>query len=107
MSNGVTITAANFDSEVLQSSIPVLLDFWAGWCHPCKIISPILDQIADEYRGRLKIGKVNVDEENDLAGKHNISSIPTLVIYKNGSIALQQTGAMPKQDIENLFKGLL
>jgi thioredoxin 1 len=107
MSNGVTITSANFDEEVIQSSLPVLIDFWAGWCVPCKMIAPFLDELAEEYSGRLKIGKVNVDEENDLAARHGITSIPALVIYKGGKIVRQEAGARPKHELENLFKDLL
>jgi thioredoxin 1 len=107
MSNGVTITGANFEAEVLKSSVPVLVDFWAQWCNPCKMIGPILDQLADEYAGRIKIGKVNVDEEGDLAGQHNITSIPALIIYKDGQIIRQETGARPKHELENLFKDLI
>jgi thioredoxin 1 len=104
MSNGIKINSANFDAEVLQSSLPVLVDFWAEWCTPCKMIGPLLDQLGTEYEGRLKIAKVNVDEENDLANRHSIVSIPTLVLYKNGSILRQQVGSLPKHEIENLFK---
>ena len=107
MSKEVTITNDNFDSEVLDSSVPVLLDFWASWCTPCKMISPLIDQLAGEYAGRLKVGKVNVDEENDLAGRHGIVSIPTLVLYKDGAVVGQRTGAVPKHDIEALFKSMV
>ncbi|MDR2758259.1 MAG: thioredoxin [Spirochaetaceae bacterium] len=107
MSNGIQITAANFEGEVLQSPIPVLVDFWAAWCTPCKMISPLLDQLGENYGGRLKIGKVNVDEEDALAGQHNIVSIPTLVVYKGGQIVRQQVGALPKHELENLVKDLI
>jgi thioredoxin 1 len=107
MSNGITITGNNFDAEVLQSSLPVLLDFWAEWCAPCRMIGPIIDQLAETYSGRIKIGKVNVDEENDLAGKHGIVSIPTLVLYKDGAVVRQKVGGAPRQEIENLFKDLV
>ena len=107
MSAHVVITAANFEAEVLKSPVPVLLDFWAAWCGPCRMIGPLIDQLAGEYEGRLKVGKVNVDEEGDLAGRHGIVSIPTLLVYKNGKVANQAIGAIPKQNIENLFKDLI
>jgi thioredoxin 1 len=107
VSSGVTISGGNFEDEVLRSPIPVLLDFWAEWCGPCRMIGPLLDQLAGEYAGRIKIGKVNVDEENELAGQHGIVSIPTLVLYKDGAVAGQRTGAAPKHDIEALFKHLV
>jgi thioredoxin 1 len=91
----------------MESSVPVLLDFWAEWCPPCKMVSPILDQLANEYEGKVKIGKVNVDEENNLASKHGVVSIPTMVIYHNGEIIRQSVGALPKPNIENLFKDLI
>jgi thioredoxin 1 len=107
VSNGITINAANFESEVLQSPSPVLIDFWASWCIPCRMIAPFIDQLAEEYSGRIKVGKVNVDEENDLAGRHSIVSIPTLILYNKGAVAGQKTGAVPKRDIESLFKNLI
>ena len=107
MSAGITITAGNFEQEVLQSPVPVLIDFWAAWCGPCRMIGPIIDQLAGEYAGRIKIGKVNVDEENELAERHGIVSIPTLVLYKDGAIAGQKNGAAPKHDIESMFRGLV
>ncbi|MDR2617481.1 MAG: thioredoxin [Treponema sp.] len=107
MSGHVEITSANFESEVLKSPVPVLLDFWASWCGPCRMIAPSIDQLAQEYAGRVKVGKVNVDEEGDLAAKHGIVSIPTLVVYQQGEIVNQKTGAAPKPEIENLFKNLV
>ena len=107
MSEHIDVTSANFETEVLQSAIPVLLDFWAPWCGPCRMVGPIVEQLADEYSGRVKVGKVNVDEEADLAGRHGVVSIPTLVIYNNGQIANQAVGGLPKQNIEALFKDLL
>ncbi|MDR2135168.1 MAG: thioredoxin [Treponema sp.] len=101
------ITGENFEDEVLKSPVPVLVDFWAPWCGPCKMIGPIIDQIGAEYSGRLKVGKVNVDEQGDLASRHSVVSIPTLVVYKNGSPVQRQVGAGNKSQIEALFKEFL
>jgi thioredoxin 1 len=107
MSNEITITGANFESEVIRSPIPVLIDFWASWCGPCKMIAPLIGDLAGEYAGKIKVGKVNVDEEGDLASRHGVVSIPTLVVYQNGKIVNQKAGAAPKQVIEGLFKDLI
>ena len=107
MSEHVVVTGANFETEVLKSQVPVLLDFWASWCGPCKMIGPFIEELAAEYSGRLKVGKVNVDEEGDLASRHSVVSIPTLIVYKNGEISNQAVGAFPKQNIEALFKDLI
>jgi thioredoxin 1 len=107
MSKEITITGDNFDAEVIKSTVPVLLDFWASWCNPCRMIAPFLEQIAEEYDGRLKVGKVNVDEQDKLAAQHNIVSIPTMVVYKNGVLAHQQAGALPKNEMESLVKNYL
>ena len=107
MSKEITITSANFESEVINASVPVLLDFWAAWCSPCRTIAPFIEQIADEFDGKLKVGKINVDDESELAIKHNIASIPTLAIYKNGELATIQSGALPKNQIESLVNKYL
>jgi len=107
VSENIVVTGANFETEVLQSQVPVLLDFWASWCGPCRMIGPFIEELAAEYSGRLKVGKVNVDEEGDLASRHGVVSIPTLVIYKSGEIANRAVGAFPKQNIEALFKDLI
>ncbi|WP_304223537.1 thioredoxin [Gracilinema caldarium] len=107
MSTEVKLTASNFDAEVMQSSLPVLIDFWAEWCMPCKMIAPLVDQIATQYAGKLKVGKVNVDEESELANRFGIVSIPTLLVIKNGSVVRQRVGALPKHELENLFKDLI
>ncbi|MCL2809311.1 MAG: thioredoxin [Treponema sp.] len=105
--SSITITCDNFDSEVIKSDIPVLIDFWAPWCGPCKMLSPVIDQIAIENSGRLKVGKINIDDEGDLAQQYGITSIPTLIVFKDGTMAAQKNGAAPKHDIESLFKNLI
>jgi thioredoxin 1 len=89
----------NFDAEVVQSSLPVLVDFWAQWCGPCKMVGPIIDQLAVELAGKMKIAKVNVDESPELAGKFNVMSIPTMLIFKGGVPVDQLVGAMPKDKL--------
>ena len=100
----ITITKENFEAEVLNSEIPVLLDFWATWCGPCMMIAPTLEEIARENEGKLKVGKVNVDEQMELAMKFGVTSIPMLVVMKDGQIARKSVGAMPKEKIEALLK---
>ena len=100
----ITITKENFDSEVLKSDVPVLLDFWAPWCGPCRMIAPALSQIAEEYAGSVKVGKINVDDEMELAVKFGVASIPMLVVMKDGKVTNHAVGAMPKAKIEALFK---
>jgi thioredoxin 1 len=95
----VTITDANFDSEVIKSNIPVLIDFWATWCGPCKAIAPIVEDLAKEYDGKVKIGKVDVDDNQQTAIKYGIRSIPTLLIMKNGKVNDTIVGAVPKTQI--------
>lgn len=100
----VVITKENFESEVLKSEIPVLLDFWATWCGPCMMIAPTLAEIAAENEGRLKVGKINVDEQMELAMRFGVTSIPLLVVMKDGQIVKKAVGAMPKAKIEALFR---
>ena len=92
----VTIDNGNWESEVLHSEIPVLVDFWAEWCGPCRAITPVLDDLAEELDGKLKIAKVNVDELRDLAGQYNVRSIPFLIVVKGGEVAEQMVGAMSR-----------
>lgn len=101
--NVQAFTDANFDREVLQSSTPVLVDFWATWCAPCKAIAPMIDTIADEYAGKVKIGKVNVDENQSTPGKYGVRGIPTLILFKNGAIVDQVVGAVPKSQLDALI----
>ena len=104
MSAAVTIENGNFDAEVIQSDTPVLVDFWAEWCMPCKMVAPVLDQLSQDYAGRLKIAKVDVDNNGEIAQKFNIVSIPTLLLFKDGDVVGQQVGAVPRETIEGLFK---
>lgn len=104
MSAAVTIDQDNFTTEVIQSDTPVVVDFWAEWCMPCKMVAPVLDQISQDYDGRLKIAKVNVDDNGAIAQKYNIVSIPTLLLFKDGNVVGQQVGAVPRETIEGLFK---
>lgn len=103
----ITLTAANFQSEVLESTVPVLVDFWAEWCMPCRMIGPSVEQLAASYAGRIKVGKVNVDNESDIASRYGIVSIPTLIVFKDGQVLRQKVGALPKREIEGLFKDLV
>lgn len=95
----VHITDASFESDVLQSEVPALVDFWAAWCGPCKMIAPILDQLADEYDGRLKICKLDVDSNPETAAKFNVRGIPTLLVFKNGTIEASKVGALSKTQL--------
>lgn len=99
----LTITKSNFEAEVLNSDKPVLVDFWASWCGPCRMLAPTIDAIADDYADVVKVGKVNVDEENELAMKYRVASIPTLILFKNGEPVKRSVGAVPKEDIINMF----
>ena len=100
----ITLTKENFENEVLNSDIPVLVDFWATWGGPCKMIAPIVEEIAEENEGKIKVGKVNVDDESDLAAEFRISSIPTLLVFKNGQIVHTSVGYRPKEQILELLK---
>ena len=100
----VKITTTNFEQEVLQSQIPVLLDFWADWCGPCRMAAPIIDEIAAETAGKVKVGKVNVDTEIELAQRYRIASIPTFLVFKNGELAEKAIGLQSKEDLMNLLK---
>jgi len=101
--NIVTLTQDNFAAEVLQSPTPVLVDFWAEWCGPCKMIAPILNELAEEYQGRVKIGKVNIDEHQGLAAEYGIRAIPTLLLFDKGQVADQIVGLRSKRDLKASF----
>ncbi len=100
----ITITSKNFEEEVSKSDLPVLLDFWATWCGPCKMVSPIVDEVANEVEGKAKVGKINVDEEQELASAFQIMSIPTLVVIQNGKLVKQAVGVRSKAEILDMLK---
>lgn len=101
--NVMAFTDANFDRDVLQSEIPVLVDFWATWCAPCKAIAPLVDAVADEYAGKVKVGKVNVDENQATPAKFNVRGIPTLILFKGGAVVEQIVGAVPKSQLDAMI----
>jgi len=99
----LAFTDANFEREVIQSDVPVLVDFWATWCAPCKAISPLVDAVADEYAGKVKVGKVNVDENQATPGKYGVRGIPTIILFKGGAVIDQIVGAVPKSQLDALI----
>lgn len=100
----ITITKDNFEQEVVNSAQPVLVDFWAAWCGPCKMLSPVISELAEEYDGKVKVGKINVDEQPELAAAFNVASIPMVVLFKDGKIADTSVGYRPKQQLEEMIK---
>ncbi len=105
--NVLVVTNSNFEGEVLKSDKPVMVDFWAPWCGPCKTIGPVIDEIANEYNGRAVVGKINVDDEGELARKYRVMSIPTLLFFKNGEVVERLIGARPKSDLTKILDGQL
>lgn len=99
----ITLTKSNFEDEVLKSEIPVLVDFWASWCGPCKMLAPTIAQIAEEYSGKIKVGKVNVDEEESLSREYGIVSIPTVILFKNGKSEKTSIGLVPKETLVSML----
>jgi thioredoxin 1 len=103
MADEIILTEDNFEQEVINSEVPVLVDFWAEWCGPCKMLGPVIEEIATQYTGRAKVGKVNVDQNQTISGKYGIRSIPTLILFKNGEIVEQVVGAQSKQKVQELM----
>ena len=103
----VTLTDENFEEEVNSSAVPVLVDYWAEWCGPCKMIGPLVEEMAEEYSNRLKVGKLDVDENQSSASKQNVMSIPTLLIFKEGEVVAQQIGAVNKTQITEFIESNL
>ena len=104
MAAPIDVTAGNFEEEVLNSEIPVLVDFWAAWCGPCRQVAPVMEQIADEYDGSVKVAKVDVDAEQELAGAFQISNIPTIALFEPGEQPKAVMGALPKEMLESAFE---
>jgi len=107
MGDLLKVTDDNFEQEIINSDIPALVDFWAEWCGPCKMVSPIVEELAKEYDGKVKVGQMNVDENRQTPAKYGIRAIPTLILFKNGNVAQTIVGAQPKSAIEEELKKLL
>ena len=100
----IKLTDQNFEQEVLHADMPVLVDFWASWCGPCQMLAPVIAEIAEEYAGKVKVGKVNVDEQPNLANRYGIASIPTVMLFKNGEVVSTSLGYRPKDELETMLK---
>lgn len=107
MSNAMAVTDANFETEVLGGKVPVVVDFWAEWCGPCRLIGPLLDELAGEYNGRVKVTKLNVDENPSTSMKYGVRSIPTLLFFKDGEVVDRLIGAVPKAELKKKFEAAL
>jgi thioredoxin 1 len=107
MSDLLEVTDENFDTEIMNSDIPVLVDFWAEWCGPCRMVTPVVEELANDYQGKVKVGKMNVDENRQTPAKFGIRAIPTLIFFKGGEVAQTIVGAQPKSHIEEELKKLL
>ena len=100
----IKLTDQNFEQEVLRADMPVLVDFWASWCGPCRMLAPVIAEIAEEYAGKVKVGKVNVDEQPNLANRYGIASIPTVMLFKDGEVVNTSLGYRPKNELETMLK---
>ena len=107
MSHAISVTDESFDREVLRAAKPVLVDFWAPWCGPCKAVAPLLESVAGEYEGRLAVAKLNVDENTQAAQKWNVRAIPTLILFKDGEAVETRVGALDENELKNLIEGAL
>ena len=103
----IAVTDETFESEVTKSNTPVVVDFWAEWCGPCRVIAPVVDEIATEYSQKVKVGKLNVDHHNQVASQYGVRSIPALLIFKNGAVANQIVGAVPKNKITEILDSVI
>ena len=99
----IILTSENFEAEVIKSDIPVLVDFWATWCAPCRMLAPTIAEIAEEYEGKIKVGKVNVDEAGDIAAAYRIASIPTVLLFEGGEVKNKSIGFVPKSELTKMF----
>jgi len=102
-SNVTQVSDASFEGDILKSNVPVLVDFWAPWCGPCRSVAPIVDDLANQYAGKLKVAKVNVDESTEVAMRYQITSIPTFIVFKNGQVADRALGALPRSEFVKLI----
>jgi thioredoxin 1 len=107
MANPVKVDSTNFESEIVNSDVPVLVDFWAPWCGPCKMIGPIVEELAGDYAGKVKVAKVNVDDNQQLASQFGIRGIPTVMIFKGGQVANSFVGLRPKEDLAQALEAVL
>ncbi len=103
----LVLTTENFEQEVIKSDVPVLVDFWAQWCGPCRILTPLIDELANEFEGKVKICKLNIDEAHDIATRYGVMSIPTVMIFNNGQVVGESVGVVPKEKLVSMFSSFI